>query len=46
MGPCGKKPHIPAQIIVDMKGNKGEPGPQGYEGFTGPRGVQSFSVTI
>lgn len=46
MGPPGKKPHIPAQMIVDMKGTKGEPGPRGYEGFTGPRGVQSFSVTM
>lgn len=42
MGPPGKKPHIPAQLIVDMKGTKGEPGLRGYEGFTGPRGVQSF----
>ena len=42
-GPPGDKPHIPAQIIVDMKGAKGDLGYPGTKGFTGPRGVQSQS---
>lgn len=42
-GPPGDKPHIPAQIIVDMKGAKGDHGNEGTKGFIGPRGVQPQS---
>ena len=38
MGPPGDKPHIPRQIIADMKGTKGEDGHLGDPGFTGARG--------
>lgn len=45
-GPPGDKPKFSPQIIVDMKGTKGEQGPYGTQGFTGPRGQQPlFHVT-
>lgn len=42
-GPPGDKPQIQAKMIADMKGAKGEYGPQGNNGFPGPRGVQPLS---
>lgn len=39
-GPPGDKPKIPAQVMVDMKGTKGDLGNPGDRGFTGPRGLQ------
>jgi len=39
MGKPGEKPEIPAKLIVDMKGVKGDPGHEGNRGFVGPRGV-------
>lgn len=45
-GPPGEKPKVPPQMLVEMKGLKGEGGPVGNQGFIGARGVKLKSKFI